>query len=438
MRDTDRPGVLLAESSYLGTLAAVRNYGRAGVSCVVASESRFGAAGWSRFATRHLKCPPQSDPHRFLAWLLEFGKAQPGHVLYPTSDDTAWLYAAHREELLRYFRMYQPGVNEMYSLLNKWRLRELALAEGIDFPRTWLPKSAEDLQQIASSAQFPVLLKPVTHVLRKNRAKGVIVGRPQDLASRHAAMLGNVYGKDLVDFDPDVAYSMVQELQPQASEGVYSISGFVDESGVLHGARASVKVLQRPRRVGVGVCFEDAQVRPELVAAVVRMCRRVGYHGVFEVEFIKCANRHLMIDFNPRFYGQMAFDIARGLPMPLMVYHAALGEMSRVRELADAAGEARGTQGEVSAHCNRLEFEIMLRAQRLGWGLSSQEVAGWRTWYGQNRPRMIDPVFERDDRLPFVAEIARQLVDLVVHPRGFFRSTTMSIMACGLQLPYLV
>jgi predicted ATP-grasp superfamily ATP-dependent carboligase len=401
---------------------------------VVASESRFGAAGWSRFATRHLKCPPHSDPRRFLAWLLEFGKAHPGHVLYPTSDDTAWLYASHRDELLQYFRMYQPGVSAVYSLLNKWRLKELALAEGIDFPRTWLPRSPQELREIALSARFPVLLKPVTHVLRTNRAKGAIVSRPQDLASQHAALLGNVYGQNLVDFDPDVVHSMVQELHPQASEGIYSISGFVDEAGGLQGARASLKVLQRPRRVGVGVCFEGAEIRPELVAAVVRMCRRVGYHGVFEVEFIKCEDKYLMIDFNPRFYGQMAFDIARGLPVPLMVYHAALGNMTRVRELATAAGEALAQDG-ISAHCNRLEFEIMLRLQRLGRGLSSREVAGWRMWYGENQRRMIDPVFECDDRLPFVAEIARQLGDLATHPRGFFRSTTMSIMACGFQLP---
>jgi NAD(P)-dependent dehydrogenase (short-subunit alcohol dehydrogenase family) len=52
-----------------------------------------------------------------------------------------------------------------------------------------------------------------------------------------------------------------------------------------------------------------------------------------------------LIDVNPRFYSQMGFDIARGLPLPMLVWHAARGEDDRVEaelERARADLEARG------------------------------------------------------------------------------------------------
>ena len=42
-----------------------------------------------------------SDPQRFMDWLLRFGEREPGHVLYPTSDDLAYLFAQRAAEIGR-------------------------------------------------------------------------------------------------------------------------------------------------------------------------------------------------------------------------------------------------------------------------------------------------------------------------------------------------
>ena len=63
-----------------------------------------------------------------------------------------------------------------------------------------------------------------------------------------------------------------------------------------------------------------------LVEAIRRLCREVGYFGVFEIEFLRVLDRGwAVIDFNPRFYHQMGFDIARGLPLPIWAYLGASG-----------------------------------------------------------------------------------------------------------------
>src|SRR5438128_768648 len=125
-------------AGYHGTLAAVRCLGAAGIDVTVADAETFAPARWSRFTRRRLTSPSVQDPDAFMRWLLETGARGPKHVLYPTSDDVAWLYALHRDELAKHFHLYQPPVDVIYSLLNKERLRRACEVAGIEMPRTWV------------------------------------------------------------------------------------------------------------------------------------------------------------------------------------------------------------------------------------------------------------------------------------------------------------
>ena len=60
-------------------------------------------SNWSHFLHAH-GAPGVRDPRdTFLDWLVDFGKrARVRHVLLPTCDDTAWLYAVHRDTVSRY------------------------------------------------------------------------------------------------------------------------------------------------------------------------------------------------------------------------------------------------------------------------------------------------------------------------------------------------
>jgi hypothetical protein len=50
------------------------------------------------------------------------------------------------------------------------------------------------------------------------------------------------------------------------------------------------------------------------------VCELSGYVGVFEAAFIRASTDPRLIDFNPRFFGQMRFDVVRGLPAPWRTY----------------------------------------------------------------------------------------------------------------------
>ena len=57
---------------------------------------------------------------------------------------------------------------------------------------------------------------------------------------------------------------------------------------------------------------------------------------MFDVEFAIDGDQKLLIDFNPRFYNHMAFEVQRGLPLPWLAYLAATGQT----EALEAAGAA--------------------------------------------------------------------------------------------------
>jgi D-aspartate ligase len=181
--------------------------------------------------------------------------------------------------------------------------------------------------------------------------------------------------------------------------------------------RASRKVLQWPARLGVGLCFEDVEVRPSLAESIARLCRHVGYFGPFEVEFVHADGRYQLIDFNPRFFGQIGFDVSRGLDVPYLVYLAAAGER---RELERAVRDAREqTVKAPGAYCHRIDLEITLRLQSWAGRISRKDYERWRGWLA--RHRVTDAVMDRDDWGPGLAEATSALVRRAVHPRSTWR-----------------
>jgi D-aspartate ligase len=166
-------------------------------------------------------------------------------------------------------------------------------------------------------------------------------------------------------------------------------------------------VLQRTEPVGLGVCFESAAVEAPLAEAVARLCRNIGYFGAFEVEFLREGPRRLAIDFNPRFYGQMAFDVKRGLPLPFLVWLGACGLEDELRERVGDAAVDRSAPGTV--YLSRFVFELLLLSRRATGRFSADQRRGWRSWQRENSKRAIDAAGERDDWLPGLVHVADEL-----------------------------
>lgn len=410
--------MLLTDATWNGTLAAARDLGEHGVTITLASDRWIAPARWSRYVARTVPCPSSKDAARFLAWLLRFGATRPGYVLYPTSDDVAWLVAAHSQVLSRWFHLYAPTIESLVRLLDKARLAEGARAVGLDVPETNVPQDEPEVEQSARELPFPLYVKPRARVFARDVAKGIRVDSPASLlptwrAQRCAAK----YDAQVLDRVPDLYLPMLQTFVP-SSERIYTVDGFVDETGEIYATLACAKVLQRPRGAGPGILFEHAEVDPAIHQGLRRLFQSIGYWGVFDAEFIECGTRKLLIDVNPRFYSHMAFEVERGLHLPWLAYLAATRDQEALKEEVEEAKEA---QIRHCAYIHRLPTALLLATQRFARTMSGEDHLRWRRWIRDNGGLVTDPVRNVDDPAPVVAEVVMEALDLMRHPRAYLR-----------------
>jgi hypothetical protein len=236
------PPVLLMQPGHYGTLAAVRAFGRAGIRVTTAGPTHWNVSAFSKYVNASLVSPSTLESASLIEWLEDFGRQNERHVLLPTCDDTAWLFARHRERLSRYFYLPRSPISAVHALLHKAKLAEHARAVGLDTPKSWLATSEEELLRLADEVSYPLLLKPTTQALFPARSKGSIARNPSELRAAYQHLAERAHASEITEFDPTSSLPIAQEFFTDASEAIYNISGFISD-GKLCGARAATKLL---------------------------------------------------------------------------------------------------------------------------------------------------------------------------------------------------
>jgi hypothetical protein len=357
---------------------------------------------------------------------MEIGERFPCQLLLPSSDETAWLYAENAAILGNRFVLYQPPVETICRILDKSQLAAAALDAGIATPPTWSALDTQDISELAETFPYPVLIKPRTHVQRASNSKGVVV---QDSAEfrREWVEFVNRESKGRRNGDNDsIARPLVQQMI-QSKAGTISITGFLDRARTHYVTRRCIKVFQRLGPMSVGVCFEALPPDEELSDAVRRLCDELGYFGMFEAEFLPMDGRWALIDFNPRLFNQVALDIYREMPLPLLACLDAMDEHDRLRKVLERAQNYDQSQPATIQDRFTLRATLFARAMRGPDGRAARDK--WRGWMMAHAPHMIDLVADRRDPLPTLVHIASEInLGLRALPR-FMRGTSDSATA---------
>jgi hypothetical protein len=116
---------------------------------------------------------------------------------------------------------------------------------------------------------------------------------------------------------------------------------------------------------------------------------------VFEVEFIWDGARWAAIDFNPRFFNQMALDIARGLPLARLCYYDAIGDARRLEHLVEQAEAA--SLGDRFCVRDGFTMALILAFRSITGRMSRRDRLRWRQWNRNNRADMKDLIRASDD-----------------------------------------
>jgi predicted ATP-grasp superfamily ATP-dependent carboligase len=402
------PAAVLATARAGGTLAAVRSLGAKGIPVTVLASQFLAAARWSRFTASAQAMPAENDP-RFLERLCALGAARPGQVLLPTSDQTAWLYAREQDTLCSHFRTYLPPLEVIETVLDKARLADLGRRAGVPVIDTWAPGSPAEAAKLAPQLTYPVLIKARSHIERQGNHKGLLVHDAEGFVQAYARMVSLENAAQRQAGLPDVPPPVVQRFVPMGREGVCSVSGFIDRTGTLFVSRVSAKVFLRMQPAGVGVCYEARPPSAELSEAARKLCLAAGFFGAFEIEFVRWGAGWAPIDFNPRLFSQVGLDVARGMPLPHLLWLAAL---DRRDELAQAVEAARAAESDPAAHAlyDRFTLGTMLTAMAVTKRATKAERAYWHDWRRTHAPMAVDYAWDRRDLLPGLVHAASEIL----------------------------
>ena len=422
------PSVLLARPDFGGTVAAVRDLGRDGIAIATLACTRLACASRSIHVSRRHKFSPRFDPPSLLAALMRLGaqnnrdsgndrengndgdegNAGTRPVLLPVCDISAWTYAAHAEQLSRHFRTSAPPLATLNRLLDKTAFEDACVQSGISILKSWTVRSRAELEALADMLVFPLIAKPRAHVNRTRNDKGLVAQSYAQLLSSIEAIEANEPIFHDSDDDGKIGGYFFQQFVDIGGEGVLSVAGFSDKSGTRFAACAARKVMLRSEPAGVGVCFESVALDPALAEATARLCRNLGYFGVFEVEFIRVGDQWAAIDFNPRFYNQMGLDIARGMPLARLCYYDAIGDEVRLSALISQV------QAAPTAETFRLRdgftMALVIFFRSLTGAMTRADRQRWRAWNRADPARTMDLYRDSADPLVWPVHMASEFI----------------------------
>jgi hypothetical protein len=259
-------------------------------------------------------------------------------------------------------------------------------------------------------------------VFRQAFSKGARVNNSSELISAWCSQHnGTAYAAEVLQHVPDIHLLMLQSWVSK-SERIYTVDGFVDETGDLSASLASMKLLQLPRGSGAGIIFEHAEIDPVIDNGLRRLFRNTGFYGVFDAEFLEVGGRKLLIDINPRYYNHMAFENERGLHLPWFTYLAATGDCETLKvEIVKSKSVSRSASMSRCAYVHPLRTNLLLRVQKLAGKMSAEDEGHWRRRIEEYGDSVTNPVWAMDDPAPVLAEMVAEICAAVRHPRSYLR-----------------
>jgi hypothetical protein len=140
---------------------------------------------------------------------------------------------------------------------------------------------------------------------------------------------------------PELAWPLMQRYIASARNRVYSVTGIKDADGGVLLACASYKREQWPPDVGVStlqISCDDSRI----LDAGLKILNQTLSRGIFEVELLADGDALYAIDLNPRAFGFLELDLARGSDLPWLWFCSTKEpQWSAPQPLSDAPFQAR-------------------------------------------------------------------------------------------------
>jgi D-aspartate ligase len=321
------------------------------------------------------------DEGRTVEAILELGARfdLKGWVLFPTRDETVAALSRHRAKLSKIFRVPTPEWDTVKWAWNKKNTYNLAQQLQIPCPRTFTPRTIDELRSLEPS--LPLAIKPA---VKENffYATGAKAWRAETMAE-----LESLYIKAARQIDPTEI--LVQEIIPGDGTRQISYCAFFRD-GEAHSSLVARRTRQHPREFGRAASYVESINLPQIETLAVRFLKAINYYGLVEIEFKQDPRDgdYKLLDVNARTWGFHALGYPAGVDFSYLLFADQLGTSTpRCR-------------GEAGIGWVRMITDVPCALSAVLTG-----DLNLRSYFQSLRKTRVESVFCREDLLPSLAEV---------------------------------
>jgi predicted ATP-grasp superfamily ATP-dependent carboligase len=367
--------VTLFDNYWAPTLVFARSLGERTVPLHIYGN---GATRWSRYRSRHRSCPPLERADEFLPWLRERVRSGDITRIAPTTDLLAYYVSYLREEFPPEVQRAIAPLAEIETALIKPRFCAACTEVGQAVPQTYAPEDLSSAIVAARQLGYPLILKPKSHVVVGSAERGRRIRDERELREHFRPYTVAAGQTGLGELYPELRWPLLQKYVPSAQQRVYSVTGFKDADSGIITACLSYKREQWPLDVGTSVVqvgYEDDAI----LQTGLRTVDKLLSCGIFELELLADGATLTAIDLNPRGYGFIGLDVARGRDYPWLWYQSTYAAVAPETQPPPLSLEAR----HVTLYLLRRAFRWQLRGFRaLGERRDPQRPRAWISMLG--------------------------------------------------------
>lgn len=317
--DAGLPAVVLWASRFPlqhGCLGVFRSLGRAGVPVYAVVGDPDSPVAKSRYVRGKIVWQPELGEGyaELLDRLMDFGRRLGRRSLIVcTSDEMAVLVARHRAELSQWFVL--PGVdpNLPAELADKHSLNTLARRHGMATPASVAIDTMDQLNALGDEVRPPFMVKSVALRGQIQSVENATLVNTREALSEMAQHWVEPFGVVLQEYLPD------EDCED------WFVHGYCDDAGRAEVVFTGRKVRTWPARGGATAAAYTA-ANPTLKALTESFCTRVGYRGIFDIDwrYDRRTGLYNLLDFNPRvgaqfriFEDDAGIDVVRAMHLSL-------------------------------------------------------------------------------------------------------------------------
>lgn len=331
-----------------GALEATRELAKAGWSVGIGSESRFGWASASRWASQwHNIPPPLGDPMEFIDEINRVTKAHDYELVFGAGDAEVLALSANRSSLVPHFPYTaHPFV---LSVFDKLTLAEIATRAGLRTPATY-PADKVPL----SDSDFPMIVKARLHWSPSNRNQKTRV--KTSVVYTHGDAVRQIQIMRSVGAEP-----LLQEFIPGHVETFVAVTA---NTGKILSKHMQRTTREHGSESGISARATSVPIPGDFARQVQDLLTSINWFGLASIQFIQPeSGAPVLIDFNGRMYGSLAFANACGM--------RGMENWARLATGKDPAP----TQEILGLRYQALEGDLRYAKKLRGWGRIAELAA---------------------------------------------------------------